>query len=960
MSEIQSNESALLYEEAFRSSNKEDLKTQVKVGGSTKDHAGHGKVYNALKSEQIARQDKIVITEIIGNMTDSKPSDPNTPTPNPQPPVKPNPDKPTEPNNPQEEDGRTNVTWSENGREFTEQAIFKVVNNGKVTYEIVLQDLEGGHHKLENLKPTDTVKFIGDITLTKIETQAPFLENQLSLPKGKNVFFVKGDDVYIYLSGDDNDTYNFVKDNLIILKNVSLGDLQVGDTLTLEDGILNIYEHKILDGLVKVSDKNGFTKFFGEDGISIKLGGFGNVYKNKDGKFFLDAQGTQELDYEAPLNIHQIKFSDGSVFTTNSKLLKSLNLNQAKNLTYEEVINHAAAGDTLVLGDTTYVFKAGNTINQIKIGNSAVKEDNFIFTDHSGSDKFINIDIVSNKAITIEKFLNGQFDKNYIYRYDTVNYKGLEYTFDVETEIVGEGENKRLETKKLFISKIKGFGKQDGFDSIEELGVSVEAIASFKDGLIEKIADNAILKIKDTNLSSESLKSLEKAASKIADGVIKGASLSVEELAKVSKTLLSKIADNSITLTDNTTFDADKIEEISLDGSLAKLKAGSIKDASLSADDAAKILKIPGNNPVFNNKSITIADSADKITQMFENFSDYGYLVSKLKSIDATDNGTITLSKDMFNKIGVDNFADDDQIVLTGLGAQDKNLALNSKVDQFAFNTKYAQMIDWKLSVEEFKILAQKSINAKFKIVDTTENIKNNLDFLVQKADKLFDSAINSTDDQTITLSDEQNEALKGKFHSSEDIQTTPKETPFNGDVENLSDYMPQNYSNGSNVKVMIDVQKDVYAGDANEIFVFAKDIDKIEINYFNSNNSQDKINVKALGGLDKALTEVTNNQAIENGKIYDIDINSRLYDEKDYSSDAFSELFGEGKAFNGNIEANAKAVILVKGVDESHIYSIENNGDNILDKSEIKLVGTVTTDSYQGIDFNNNNVDFS
>jgi len=828
--------------------------------------------------------------------------------------------------------------------------------DGSTTYNIgKADDLEGGTHVIHT-KPGDVIDFAKDIT--SIERLANKLEHKDGgLPANSIKYFMRGDDLYVYISRNDanklkGDVYDANIDTLLVFKNVNLGKVKIGESAQgTTDGRFKLYGNTKKEGLVKVSDEKGFIKFFGDEAPGVKIPGIDNIYKDADGKYFIDAAGTQPLDTDS-MAVRWIDFGDKGVFAIGVKgyagLMSLLNMDQIKKLSFESVASSLHDGDTLKLGDTTYTFLRADQIKEIKIGNDKTNpHNNFIYK--SMNPNAMTTQLVKDKAVTVEKFFDGDFNANYMLENDTVTYKNVKYTFGADQKI----------------TKIEGYGKKDGFDTIEDIGVSAKTLKELKQAFMDKVADNSITKLKDDgNVNFETLKSLESIASKFKAGAINKVELGIDELAKLSSTLVSKISDAGITLKGGV-LDTDTLEAVKANGGFDKLKAGSIKDIDMTAEAAKALLSTPGAHTKFANKSINIKGSNSQEIQKLLDYLDTDttrYLANKIKSIDSTTNDDrISVSRDMFNKLGEDAFATDDTIRATDLQPKDKAIALSDKVDVFTMADFYGMQSLLEVTVQEFKkiLQEQKSSSATFTIKDTSANIQNGIMDLIANKDRLGDNGqgIDSTENNVpidlSNLTKEQYDSIKGKI-SAYDKVIPPASSAYD-DAIPYSEYEENKsmYASGQDIKIKdLPSNGSTQATDANETFIFDKTVKNFQISDFGTN---DKINLKNIGATDSNLVKISSAQSAQNGKIYKADIASDI-ENKNFSGSDFAEL----AQYLNAIEANGKAVFAAKGKDQTQIYSISDDGNGIIEKDEIKLVATITNDKYQGVDLTENNMDFS
>jgi len=179
--------------------------------------------------------------------------------------------------------------------------------------------------------------------------------------------------------------------------------------------------------------------------------------------------------------------------------------------------------------------------------------------------------------------------------------------------------------------------------------------------------------------------------------------------------------------------------------------------------------------------SINIKGSNSKEIQKLLDYLDTDnntrYLANKIKSIDSTTNDDrISVSREMFNKLGEDAFATDDTIRATDLQPKDKAIALSDKVDVFTMADFFGMQSLLEVTVQEFKKILQehKSSSATFTIKDTSANIQNGIMDLIANKDRLGDKGqgIDSTENNVpidlSNLTKEQYDSIKGKFNNLE------------------------------------------------------------------------------------------------------------------------------------------------------------------------------------------------
>ena len=520
------------------------------------------------------------------------------------------------------------------------------------------------------------------------------------------------------------------------------------------------------------------------------------------------------------------------------------------------------------------------------------------------------------------------------------------------------------------IVKIQGFGKV--MDSMQELGVDIEALKALKSGLINKIADNAITKVKEgTVLNEASLDAIKDIASKFKDGVIPSATLSAEKfLSEELKDAILKIKDSSkagegVKLSDSNTFkfSYDNLNKIIADGISQKLEPGSIKaiEGATTVDNAKTIIDSMGSK--ISGNPISLSDTAANINNLIKNPNNPGATInylSKINSIDASDNAEITLTKELLEQIGVDKLATDDNIKVTDLGANDKQIALSDKVDSFTMYPGSTLNIE----MADFDKLKTKT-TSKFTISDTSKSIQDNLSKIIENADKFekIDSTENDKPIDFTGVSYEDYLKIKDKLSSNDKFINVPQQGGSTGpknETVTLQDYNPDNYSQGDTVKIT-DVKGyfQKIASDASETFMITGG-DEWVIKKFGSN---DKINVKAMNTASELTTVAEKGTTLETGKIYKINLDTKLGYSDFTKSRYFSKLFNDnGETFlKQAVAGDVSAILIVEGTEGSNdtqIYKIESKGDNSITNDDVKLLGTVSGDNLGN--FTADNMDFS
>ena len=88
------------------------------------------------------------------------------------------------------------------------------------------------------------------------------------------------------------------------------------------------------------------------------------------------------------------------------------------------------------------------------------------------------------------------------------------------------------------------------------------------------------------------------------------------------------------------------------------------------------------------------------------------------------------------------------------------------------------------------------------------------------------------------------------------------------------------------------------------------------------------------MGDLNVAADAQTQ---LQDGKIYYVSGMSAGF------ASGFDKIFGESKAFLTKAAGNEKSIVLAKTYSGFEIYKVENNGDNVITKDEVKYIGSVS-----------------
>ena len=795
--------------------------------------------------------------------------------------------------------------------------VYKLVKDGQTTYYVTNKEAvphfnsHTGTVVIEGAKPGDKVKFAGGADSL---TQA---KNEDGLQAGAKQFIKDGDDTILYANGK-NAGFSNSDDLKIVFKGVSIDK-------AAKDGAFTLKQNVLADGAIKATDAQGFTKLF-DDAPALKLDGTENVYK-KEGKFYQDAQATKPLDADA-LNVKAVKFANGDVYTFRSAK-KSQSKDAVKGYDEQSLSSNSQKGDALKSGDTTYeFFDKGNV--------AKISSDDFTF--ENGAQYLGSLNLDGAKNITKESFLSGKLgDKILPNAYSNITTGGVKFEL-----------------------------KQNG--DIKSLVASFEKAKEILSGALkDRIADGAVELSKDSALTNAQLQTLAQNAAKFANGAVKSAVLSAAELTSLNKEAAAdKIANSAVTLTDKDAFSKESLKAL---GAFSdKLKDSAIaKTQKLSAADFYEIF---GKGFLSSDKlssykiadgALEIEDSANNLQNAVENR--LNYFGEKIKSIKTSDGAELKISATNFNKIGADKFDANDNIKLTGVSSNDKDAVLSDKVDSFEINRTL------EVSVDEYaKFAAKLAGKGKFDIADDFKKI---MKFL-KTADVSKIETLNLSDKNIeLSASDVEELAKLGdlNLHTKYGTQITLKQSAqeLNADGSKLLKAFAGLSFGAGNAKKQIDVQGDgvlelnkdtfetfkfaaddnlkitnvtgsVYASDAKETFTFKQDASRVVINALSNGDKLDfsrlASNVTSIGDLNVAADVQTQ---LQDGKIYYVSGTAAGF------ASGFDKIFGEGKAFLTKAAGNEKSIILAKTYSGFEIYKVENNGDNVITKDEVKYIGSVS-----------------
>lgn len=794
--------------------------------------------------------------------------------------------------------------------------VYKLVKDGQTTYYVTNKEAvphfnsHTGTVVIEGAKPGDKVKFAGGADSL---TQA---QNEDGLQAGAKQFIKDGDDTILYANGK-NAGFSNSDDLKIVFKGVSIDP-------AAKDGAFTLKQNVLADGAIKATDAKGFTKLF-DDAPALKLDGTENVYK-KEGKFYQDAQATKPLDADA-LNIKAVKFANGDVYTFRSAK-KAQSKDAVKAYDEQSLSSNSQKGDALKSGDTTYeFFDKGNV--------AKISSDDFTF--ENGAQYLGSLNLDGAKNITKESFLSGKLgDKILPNAYSNITTGGVKF------ELKQNGDIKSLVTS---------------FEKAKEI---------LSGALKDRIADGAVELSKDSALTNAQLQTLAQNAAKFANGAVKSAVLSVAELTSLNKDAADKIANSAVTLTDKDAFSKESLKAL---GAFSdKLKDGAI--ANTQKLSAADFYEIFGKGFLSSDKlssykiadgALEIEDSANNLQNAVENR--LNYFGEKIKSIKTSDGVELKISATNFNKIGADKFDANDNIKLTGVSSNDKDALLSDKVDSFEINRSL------EVSVDEYaKFAAKLAGKGKFDIADDFKKI---MKFL-KTADVSKIETLNLSDKNIeLSASDVEELAKLGdlNLHTKYGTQITLKQSAqeLNADGSKLLKAFAGLSFGAGNAKKQIDVQGDgvleldkdtfetfkfaaddnlkitnvtgsVYASDAKETFTFKQDASRVVINALSNGDKLDfsrlASNVTSIGDLNVAADAQTQ---LQDGKIYYVSGTAAGF------ASGFDKIFGEGKAFLTKAAGNEKSIILAKTYSGFEIYKVENNGDNVITKDEVKYIGSVS-----------------
>ena len=208
-------------------------------------------------------------------------------------------------------------------------------------------------------------------------------------------------------------------------------------------------------------------------------------------------------------------------------------------------------------------------------------------------------------------------------------------------------------------------------------------------------------------------------------------------------------------------------------------------------------------------------------------------------------------------------------------------------------------------------------------LLDTAENIKQNLANLISNKDKI--ASISSSDDKPINLTASQLGELKGKFAPSQTLKIS----------EALKD------------------GKTASADGGKYIFTLDKDEKNWQLEKFGADDKLDFSKVfegKQLSVGEFNLNANGQKATLQDGKIYKAELS---FTPSNQGGGANSELNALKKVFEESFEKGAKALLIAKNLKQesnsysyNYIYKIEDDGNGKLDQGDIKLLGVVNTNS--------------
>ncbi|WP_314989383.1 hypothetical protein [uncultured Campylobacter sp.] len=226
------------------------------------------------------------------------------------------------------------------------------------------------------------------------------------------------------------------------------------------------------------------------------------------------------------------------------------------------------------------------------------------------------------------------------------------------------------------------------------------------------------------------------------------------------------------------------------------------------------------------------------------------------------------------------------------------------------------------LSAAQFATEAAKGASG-LNLLDTAENIKQNLANLISNKDKIV--SISSSDDKPINLTASQLGELKGKFAHSQTLKIS----------EALKD------------------GKTASADGGKYIFTIDKDEKNWQLEKFGVDDKLDFSKVfdgKQLSAGEFNLNANGQKATLQDGKIYKAELS---FTPSNQGGGANSELDALKKVFEESFEKGAKALLIAKNLKQegnsysyNYVYKIEDDGNGKLDQGDIKLLGVVNTNS--------------
>ena len=225
------------------------------------------------------------------------------------------------------------------------------------------------------------------------------------------------------------------------------------------------------------------------------------------------------------------------------------------------------------------------------------------------------------------------------------------------------------------------------------------------------------------------------------------------------------------------------------------------------------------------------------------------------------------------------------------------------------------------LSAARFATEAAKGAGG-LNLLDTAENIKQNLANLISNKDKI--ASISSSDDKPINLTASQL-GVKGKFAPSQTLKIS----------EALKD------------------GKTASADGGKYIFTLDKDEKNWQLEKFGADDKLDFSKVfegKQLSAGEFDLNANGQKATLQDGKIYKAELS---FTPSNQGGGANSELNALKKVFEESFEKGVKALLIAKNLKQegnsysyNYVYKIEDDGNGKLDQGDIKLLGVVNTNS--------------